>query len=650
MAAVDGKQRHTKSHPCAVCGGCAAAERGTERRCHGYNSTDGLYVHCSRRESAGSLQPHAGTDLYAHRRSGSCACGVTHLPAEPRASRSIEATYNYHDENGELLFQVVRFAGKDFRQRRPDDSKPDGWTWSLGDTRRVLYQLPALLAAGPDRVVYVVEGEKDADNLRALGLCATTNPGGALKWKTWSGVDESARTALTGRRVVLIPDTDEKGKQHAAQVAAALSAYVGELRVLWLEDAKDVSEWLSKGGNHAHLAQIGAAAPLWGSDDAFADRDAEPRRTGRTWSNCVDEVYQRADEPWVDIKIKDTIIATCRNGSFVPLIAPSGAGKSTLALQMLVDHAVHRGPAIYLTYELDGDEAVARAIGQLCRFSWAATLKGEVPRGLIPDVTRIRILDGEWASITHLEAAVREMRDEFGDQPILVVVDYMQATPAEPGKERGHAAALSAKLRRTAKKLRVVLIGVSQASTANSSKLRAGELLGIESASAGAETAQIERDAYVIMTLGDRQPVDPETVRWKLSIAKNRFGIPDLVFDLDHVGRIGDWTPVGEARSASAVREAADTEAREKKVAELRRSIVAFVDASPRPVSKKEIIAVSTGKDTHKLAAIKASIQDRELEFTREHRAGHPLIWTPERIREEAGKDGQRKPPQAASS
>jgi hypothetical protein len=57
-------------------------------------------------------------------------------------------------------------------------------------------------------------------------------------------------------------------------------------------------------------------------------------------------------------------------------------------------------------------------------------------------------------------------------------------------------------LRRVAKELRVVIIGVSQASTGNAKALRTGELIGIDSASTGAETSQIERDAYVILTLG----------------------------------------------------------------------------------------------------------------------------------------------------
>ncbi len=43
------------------------------------------------------------------------------------------ATYDYRDEQGQLLFQVVRFDPKDFRQRHP---KPGGgWEWGLNGSQ-----------------------------------------------------------------------------------------------------------------------------------------------------------------------------------------------------------------------------------------------------------------------------------------------------------------------------------------------------------------------------------------------------------------------------------------------------------------------------------------------------------------------------------
>jgi hypothetical protein len=89
------------------------------------------------------------------------------------------AWYDYVDAEGKLLFQVVRYEPKSFSQRRPG---PNGtWIDNLDGVTRVVYRLPELVEAlALDRPVFIVEGEKDADNLWKLGIPATTNPGGAV--------------------------------------------------------------------------------------------------------------------------------------------------------------------------------------------------------------------------------------------------------------------------------------------------------------------------------------------------------------------------------------------------------------------------------------------------------------------------------------
>lgn len=85
------------------------------------------------------------------------------IPQEPRPHAAhnqprgrIVATYPYHNEHGELLYEVVRYEPKDFRQRRPDGR--GGWTWKLDDTRRIPYRLRELVEAiAAGRTVVVVE-------------------------------------------------------------------------------------------------------------------------------------------------------------------------------------------------------------------------------------------------------------------------------------------------------------------------------------------------------------------------------------------------------------------------------------------------------------------------------------------------------------
>ncbi len=127
------------------------------------------------------------------------------------------AVYDYVDENSELLFQVLRTAGKAFPQRVPDRSRKTGWRWSLGDTRRVLYRLPKIIEAVQDgEFIYIAEGEKDVHALEAAGVVATCNPGGAGKWRP------EYSEYLVDATVIIIADKDAPGQAHARQVAASL--------------------------------------------------------------------------------------------------------------------------------------------------------------------------------------------------------------------------------------------------------------------------------------------------------------------------------------------------------------------------------------------------------------------------------------------
>lgn len=176
-----------------------------------------------------------------------------------RSGVRISNTYDYHDEENQQLFQVVRMVPKDFRQRRPDGK--GGWLWDLDGVRRVLYRLPELVHS--DGTIFFVEGEKDADSLVELGLTATCNPGGAGQWRF-----EYTRFTK-GRPVVIIPDNDPAGYKHAQQVANDLIRVAAEVRIVELPDLPekgDVSDWLTAGGTKDELLELVAAAPILTAD------------------------------------------------------------------------------------------------------------------------------------------------------------------------------------------------------------------------------------------------------------------------------------------------------------------------------------------------------------------------------------------------
>jgi hypothetical protein len=242
-----------------------------------------------------------------------------------RPERQIEAVYDYTDSEGKVLFQAVRYSPKGFSQRRPDGA--GGWVYDLKGVRRVLYRLPEVLEAVRKGVmVYIVEGEKDADNLVKLGLVATTSPMGAGKWKP-----EYSET-LTGANVVILPDTDEPGRKHAAQVAQSLAGKAKSIKVVELpgEGVKDASDWLQAGGNRAELEHLVSEAKAL---------EPKPHSTFNLTklSDLLAEPAEDIAFVWAD---------TLPRGGLSLLVAKPKVGKSTFARNLALK--VARGDGEFL--------------------------------------------------------------------------------------------------------------------------------------------------------------------------------------------------------------------------------------------------------------------------------------------------------------
>ena len=153
--------------------------------------------------------------------------------------RQIVATYDYNTTTGDLLSQVVRYAPKDFRQRRPDGN--GGWIYSVKGVTRVVYRLPELQG---QQAIFIAEGEQDVDRLASIGIPATTCAGGAERWRD----DYATQLADAGvKRVAILPDNDKPGRKHAEQVAGICDAAGLDVRIVTLPDLPekgDVSDYL----------------------------------------------------------------------------------------------------------------------------------------------------------------------------------------------------------------------------------------------------------------------------------------------------------------------------------------------------------------------------------------------------------------------
>jgi hypothetical protein len=188
-----------------------------------------------------------------------------HLWPESGTKESrIVTVYSYRDEVGAIRYQVVRLRDpKDFRQRRPNGA-PDTFEWNMHGVAPLPYRLPELLA-DPDATVFIAEGEKDVDNLADIGILASTNTGGAGKWRA------EISHWLKGRNVVVLPDNDPAGRDHAQDVAQKLAGIAASIRILELPGPPkgDVSDWLAAGGTADELERLAAATPTVGPRAAF---------------------------------------------------------------------------------------------------------------------------------------------------------------------------------------------------------------------------------------------------------------------------------------------------------------------------------------------------------------------------------------------
>ena len=262
-----------------------------------------------------------------------------------RNGREIVATYDYTDADGKRLFQVARTPEKSFPAWHPDAKGEK--IWNLQGVERVPYRLPELIQGiAEERVVYIVEGEKDADNLREIGFTATTNPHGAGKWR------DEYNQHFAGANVVVIPDNDPQGQQHAEDVRKALTGIAASVRILELPNLPpkgDVSDWLHSGGTAAQLKVL-VLSPIQTSPSSRDDRRREsPRSLGEWLKNPALLVPIAALIEWIAFLGRCSLLAAREKTGKSTLLAQAVAALTTGG--MFLGHHLDR--AVVLWYCLD---------------------------------------------------------------------------------------------------------------------------------------------------------------------------------------------------------------------------------------------------------------------------------------------------------
>lgn len=362
-----------------------------------------------------------------------------YLPNRVPDNGELTATYDYTTPKGELSYQVCRYdwsvpveqnpkgREKTFVQRRPDETKAHGWTYSTKGMTWLPYRLPELLEdVASGYPIFVVEGEKKVDMLREAGVPATCNHGGAGKFP------ESLVEHFAGAEVIILPDNDDAGRDHADLVGRRLEGTAKKVRTLMLPDLPPkggVDDWLPAGGSADALYDLVDAAA-----STFEAKPFESKFGAVRWLDFD------APGPTYEHIIKDVLT----KGELAMLLGESQSGKSFLAIDIAMavargiewfGHKTKRGGVIY--------QAGESAVGVRRRRFPAYRQKFDVAGEDLPVVLLERPVDF-YNSEDQVDEFIEECRhwDKVFDTPLeLIVIDtFNKATPGaneNDGKDMG---------------------------------------------------------------------------------------------------------------------------------------------------------------------------------------------------------------------
>ncbi len=240
------------------------------------------------------------------------------------------ASYPYRDEEGKLLYQKFRFEKrnnkgeieKTYRLWRPDSKGKI--IRNIQGVRRVIYNLDKINDSG-DKVIFLLEGEKDCDNLTTkFGVLATTSDIGAgAGFKKWR---PEYYDFFQDRNIIIIPDNDKVSRIFYREIGNNLAGIAKSVK--WvilpgLEEHGDITDWLMAGGTLEGLFKLIEKAPEFPLPIPIEDR---------TEVN-LKEIFE------ADLKPMETIIENgiMRTKNYTLIVSRHKKGKTLFSLTLALN-------------------------------------------------------------------------------------------------------------------------------------------------------------------------------------------------------------------------------------------------------------------------------------------------------------------------
>lgn len=388
--------------------------------------------------------------------SGSAIDSGTGNSEDHHPSKSkIVATYDYKDENGNLKYQAVRMEPKSFRQRQPDGQ--GGWKWTMDGITRVLYRLAEVLLASS---VWIVEGEKDADTMVALGFVATCNVGGAGKWLA------SYSDCLNAKEVIVIPDNDAPGKDHAVKITESLSGKAASLKIVEMpsphKDATDyASAFATKEAAREALLKLAEKTPHTIKPlPIYTIQEMEVR-----YRESLREQSGKQYDLSKFLASFRHVVRPLVPGELALIFGHTGIGKTAI-MQSLARAAV---PLPTLLFELElPDELIFERFVQMEGGYTAAEVQSEYRAHNIPfwtgyrGLNHILVCPESGLNPEQIEYYIDRSELKSGVRPALVLIDYIGLVQSK-GKSRYEQVSYSAEqMKIIAKRTKTIIIMASQ--------------------------------------------------------------------------------------------------------------------------------------------------------------------------------------------
>lgn len=241
-----------------------------------------------------------------------------YAPAAPKKEirPKSKKEFFYHGRDGQYLVKVSRLDDGE-GNRKFFQSHWNGSRWIKGVPEEIQQQVPIYryqqvkkaIAAG--KPVFMVEGERCADTLWSIGICATTTLGGSGKYRSYGNYQDD----LAGATLILCPDRDEPGVKHMEEIAhdfpAAEWLYAPPGDFYWQHLPKsgglDVADWVTDGAT-AEDVKTSVGEKRYGLPESPYVEDVDSNEYQPLTAPGADEIFtQRAcdalycDTQWIAI-------------------------------------------------------------------------------------------------------------------------------------------------------------------------------------------------------------------------------------------------------------------------------------------------------------------------------------------------------------